>query len=197
MTWDSTLVTLCMENISMAKCGQRNMFPEPTKNTIWGVGVEAFYFVMRIATGSSIFLDESEAGLCPCSSWPMLKFYSGADFRRISEAFKYQKGKDCLASESVKGVTHLPKSPRWPLFWSGCPRGKPTPGHGSRATGQRIHVGATPFPSASHASRRSRDGKVCRVSPILRLQQSERRENPKGRIEGAGIGERGAVSDNA
>lgn len=144
-----------------------------------GLGVE-FYSVMKIATESR----SPEKGL----SLPKL-ILSHAKIHILENsgqfrALKYEGRKDCLASVSLKGSLISSgdnrRVPAMAFVLVGLPKGDARSGSQLPATAGRTRVAATSFPSSSLASCRSQEGKVGRVSPILRLSAKREAGEPEG-----------------
>lgn len=150
---------------------------------------------MKTATQSSSL----ERGL----SWPVLvlSHFGVHTLEQISgepQAFEYKTGKDCYGLCIFKKGHSSTIVLAMAFVLDGLPKGdvrsmSQLPGH-SADDSRRRHLLSLLLP---RFLQKSGWEKFEEWAPFLDSQQSERRENLKGRIEGAGIGERGAVSDKA
>ena len=97
---------------------------------------------------------------------PSCSSYSGADFRRISEALKYQRGTDCYGLCIFKKGHSSPPvttatAPELAFVPIGLPKGDARARSQLWATAQGTRVRATPFPSCCLASCKVRTEKFA------------------------------------
>lgn len=129
-------ITLTLELISntalIAKCGQWNMFTQPTKTKILGSGQGSFLFCPENCNRAQL------PGVGLFLAWggrPRLKLVI-SEISGESEGLSNTRAGRTVrarASASLNRVTHLlgwqlPQSSRWPLFGSAGSRGMPAPG---------------------------------------------------------------------